>query len=75
MSAFDQSIAHVAHHGIPSRFGLMLNDLRAARARRSVYRRTVRELGALSNRDLADLGLCRASIRQVARDAADGVTL
>ncbi|AXC49524.1 DUF1127 domain-containing protein [Paracoccus suum] len=75
MSAFDQNIAHTAQHGVASRVSVMLENLRVARARRSIYRQTVRELGALSDRDLADLGLSRGSIRQVARDAADGLAL
>lgn len=37
-----------------------------------LYRRTLDELSALSNRDLADLGLSRASIRAVAFEAAYG---
>ena len=37
-----------------------------------VYRRTIDELSALDNRDLADLGLSRSMIRGVAYDAAYG---
>lgn len=40
--------------------------------RRRVYTQTVTELGALSDRDLADLGLHRSMIRAVAKDAAYG---
>jgi len=36
------------------------------------YRRTVRELSDLSNRDLADLGLHRSEIRRVAHDSVYG---
>lgn len=39
-------------------------------AKRSVYRRTLNELGALNNRELADLGLSRSGIRRVALEAA-----
>ena len=34
------------------------------------YSRTVNELRALSNRDLADLGISRPDIRRLAREAA-----
>ena len=34
------------------------------------YNRTVSELAALSNRELADLGIMRADINRVAREAA-----
>ena len=34
------------------------------------YNRTVSELTALSNRELADLGILRADIQRVARDSA-----
>lgn len=33
------------------------------------YRRTINELGALSNRELDDLGICRADIPFVAKRA------
>jgi uncharacterized protein YjiS (DUF1127 family) len=33
------------------------------------YSRTVSELQSLSNRDLADLGIARADINRVAKDA------
>jgi len=41
-----------------------------ARARRAVYRSTLRELGILSNRELADIGIHRSQIRGIAQDAA-----
>ena len=41
-------------------------------AKRAVYRQTVKELDALSNRELADLGLSRSSIRSIAIEAAFG---
>ncbi|MCA0432070.1 MAG: DUF1127 domain-containing protein [Proteobacteria bacterium] len=34
------------------------------------YNRTVSELTALTNRELADLGILRADIQRVARDSA-----
>ncbi|MBQ2259876.1 MAG: DUF1127 domain-containing protein [Loktanella sp.] len=41
-------------------------------AKRKVYMTTLRELQALSNRDLADLGLSRSDIRFIAMEAAYG---
>ena len=43
-----------------------------AAARRKVYRTTLAELEALSDRDLNDLGLSRSMIKSVALDAAYG---
>jgi uncharacterized protein YjiS (DUF1127 family) len=42
----------------------------AARHRRAIFLQTYRELQALSNRELDDLGLPRSEIRRIARDAA-----
>ena len=53
-----------------------LSDLAAGfgqrRAQHQVYRTTVRELSALSNRDLADMGIHAADIPTIARQAAYG---
>tara|TARA_R110002049_G_scaffold23781_6_gene84724 strand:+ start:115199 stop:115447 length:249 start_codon:yes stop_codon:yes gene_type:complete len=38
------------------------------RARRAAFRRTSSELNALSDRELADIGICRAEIHRVAMD-------
>ncbi|MFV0386966.1 DUF1127 domain-containing protein [Paracoccus sp. (in: a-proteobacteria)] len=43
------------------------------RARRVVYRQTLRELNGLSNRELNDLGISRAMITRLAHEAAYGV--
>ena len=50
-----------------------LNKLTEAIQRRRVYRTTVNELSALSDRDLSDLGLSRASIRRLAQSAANAL--
>lgn len=41
-------------------------------AKRKVFLTTLRELQSLSNRDLADLGLSRSSLRCIALEAAYG---
>ena len=50
----------------------LLNTLAERRARRRVFNATRDELMSLSNRELADLGLYRADIARVAREAAYG---
>lgn len=37
------------------------------------YRETLAELNSLSDREIHDLGVSRANIRDIARDAANGV--
>ncbi|MFD1882322.1 DUF1127 domain-containing protein [Paracoccus pacificus] len=58
--------------GFFGRLATTIEHLNEFRAKRAVYRQTVRELNELSDRDLADLGLHRSSIRSVAREAAYG---
>lgn len=49
-----------------------LHSLALMAQRRRVYSQTLADLNALSDRDLADLGLHRSLIRAVAKDAAYG---
>jgi len=44
--------------------------IRERSARRVTFERTLRELSAFSDRDLADLGMSRFDIRRIAREAA-----
>ncbi len=53
-----------------ARFEALRAEWRARAARRSVYRRTVVELQALSDRELADFGFHRTEIPRIAREAA-----
>lgn len=48
----------------------VLTDLAQRIERRRAYKKTVSELFALSNRELADLGMSRSMIRSVALEAA-----
>ncbi len=59
--------------GIAHRLGLIWADYKEEMARRKVQRTTYRELSALSNRELADLGLARGNIRRIAYEAAYGI--
>lgn len=49
-----------------------MDRFRDAQAKRKVYRETYHELSMLTDRDLADLGIPRSSIRRVALEAAYG---
>jgi uncharacterized protein YjiS (DUF1127 family) len=51
----------------------LIDRARNAVAQYRTYRQTVNELEALSNRELADLGLSRALIRDIARTSAYGL--
>ncbi len=59
-------------NGFGDRVGAIVKAVKTAMARRAIYAQTLRELNDLSNRDLADLGIARASITEVARAAAYG---
>jgi len=52
-----------------------IHVLRTTAARSKVYRRTASELYGLSDRELADIGIPRCMIRQVAREEAMKVSL
>ncbi|MEM7709308.1 MAG: DUF1127 domain-containing protein [Pseudomonadota bacterium] len=54
------------------RIPALLQNLRSDWAKWRLYRRTLDELSALSDRDLDDLGLGRGMIREIAREAAYG---
>jgi len=49
-----------------------VKNVRERFAQYQVYRTTLRELSALSGRELADLGMHRSQIRSIALDAAYG---
>lgn len=61
-----------AHSGLADRVAAFFTALRDSRQRYRMYRQTVNELSALSDRDLHDLGLHRSSIDGVALEAAYG---
>lgn len=68
----------LVHHNSISRPGVgewlrhLAEVTRQDLAQYRLYRRTVAELRELSNRELADLGLNRSMVRQVAIDAVYG---
>ena len=54
------------------RFSDLIASWRDALERRRIYRQTVRELSALSTRELDDLGIHRAMITRIAMESAYG---
>ncbi len=65
-----------AKSSVADRFGGLFGGLFAGFGamiqRRRIYDQTLRELGALSDRELSDLGMSREMVPAVAREAAYG---
>lgn len=57
---------------LTDRLSALVEMLRLSMVRRAVYRQTLAELSALSDRELNDLGLHRSCLRSVAEEAAYG---
>ena len=72
MAAVAQTHNAAAASGLIGRLMVAIQHMQENRARRVIYRQTVRELNALTNRDLADLGISRAMISRLAHEAAWG---
>ncbi|OYU17486.1 MAG: hypothetical protein CFE34_15485 [Rhodobacteraceae bacterium PARR1] len=64
--------SRAASLSLADRFPGFLANVKAALARRAVYMQTVRELDALTDRELADLGISRLDVPALAREAAYG---
>lgn len=58
--------------GLRGRLLNAVQRMQENRARRAVYRQTLRELNALTSRDLDDLGINRSMIASLAHEAAYG---
>jgi uncharacterized protein YjiS (DUF1127 family) len=61
-----------ARKGFADRLVALRDTVLTAVAQRRVYLRTVAELNGLSDRELADLGISRLGITDIAREAAYG---
>ena len=62
----------VARRSPADRLAQLKDSVLTAIHQRRVYTRTVAELNALTDRELADLGISRLSIPEIAREAAYG---
>lgn len=63
---------NIAEGGIFARLNAGIAKLGLSLARRRLFRQTMRELGALSDRELSDLGISRTMVRSLAYEAAYG---
>ena len=61
-----------ARKGFADRLVVLRDTVLTAIAQRRTYLRTVAELNGLTDRELADLGISRLSIADIAREAAYG---
>lgn len=68
--AYATDTSALRHGALADRLSALIIDIRARLARRSVFKTTYRELSALSDRELNDLGLNRTEIRRIAWEAA-----
>lgn len=64
------STMSTAEAGLSARLTQVLAHLAERRRQNAAYRQTLAELSAMSDRDLADIGLRRGMIDDVAREAA-----
>lgn len=62
----------IARKGLMDRIVVLKDAVLTAVHQRRVYNKTVAELGALTDRELSDLGIARAMIREIAHEAAYG---
>ena len=64
--------APVARKGFADRLAFAKDVVLTAINQRRTYARTVAELNSLTDRELADLGISRLGITEIAREAAYG---
>jgi uncharacterized protein YjiS (DUF1127 family) len=62
----------VARGGLLARLAVLKDGIATAVQQRRTYSRTLAELNALSDRELADLGIGRLAIPDIAHEAAYG---
>ncbi|KAF0116156.1 MAG: hypothetical protein FD150_641 [Rhodobacteraceae bacterium] len=62
----------IARKGFADRLAMLRDAVLTAIAQRRTYLRTVAELNGLTDRELADLGISRLGITEIAHEAAYG---
>lgn len=67
-----QTATHIALPDFAGRIVALRTYITQAAAKRKIYRTTLAELESLTSRELDDLGIARASIREIAYQAAYG---
>lgn len=71
MATIAQTNAHAAAGtSLSTRIGTAFRRMQESRARSAIYRQTVRELRELTTRELADLGINRSMIEEIALEAS-----
>jgi uncharacterized protein YjiS (DUF1127 family) len=58
---------------LADRFAAFRTELNTVLAKRKMYNTTVSELSALTNRELADLGINRSAIKGIATEAMQNI--
>lgn len=72
MAVIAQAHGTAAELGLRGRLLAAIQRVQENRARHAIYRQTIAELNALTERDLADLGISRSMITRIAHEAAWG---
>jgi len=72
MNDFTKIAPHIAGFSFGQIIMDAFADFKAARAQRAVYGATYRALNDMTDKDLADIGVSRLSIRDIAMKAAYG---
>lgn len=70
--AYVNTTHRIAQDTLSDRFAAVVKAVKTAIQRRRIYNQTVRELNALTSRELADLGIHRSMITRLALEAAYG---
>jgi uncharacterized protein YjiS (DUF1127 family) len=70
--AYASTQSHIGQSSLTERFAKVISNIITNVSQRIVEARYMQELNSLSDRDLADIGINRADIPAIAKDAAQG---